>query len=181
MWIPIAIVENDGICSLKVDAKTAGAGGQDEDELGAVFLVEAVDGGLAIDVVGVAIDAAVLVAAHVHKVLEDIQNARHLGKDEDSAAALLEPLEELVEHVQLAAVLDQVVAERVEGSVLHAFEEVRVSTALAQLHDDVEDGGSVLLGALSGDRIDIAKQELLVQLLLDLGHTDHDECLRLGG
>mmetsp|Transcript_28915 Transcript_28915/g.83963 ORF Transcript_28915/g.83963 Transcript_28915/m.83963 type:complete len:731 (+) Transcript_28915:2411-4603(+) len=177
--IPIRIVENAGIGRLEVDAKTTGAGGKDEGELGAVLDVEDVDGGLAIGVIGVAIDAAVLVAAHVHKILEDVQNARHLGEDEDSAATLLEPLEELVEHVELAAVVDQVIAEWVEGSVLHALEEIGMATALAQLHDDIEDGRSVLLCALSGDGIDIAKQQLLVQLLLDLGHTDHDEGLRL--
>ena len=120
--VPIRIIKDTGIGRLKIDAKTTGAGGQNKGELGAILGIEDVNGGLAIGIVGITIDATVLVAAHVHKVLKDVQNARHLGEDEDTATALLESLEELVEHVELSAIVDQVLAERVEGPVLNALE-----------------------------------------------------------
>lgn len=55
-----------------------------------------------------------------------------------------------------------------------------MTTALSELHDDIKNSRSVLLGTLAGDGIDITQQQLLVQLLLDLGHTNHDESLCLG-
>ena len=41
LWVPVAVVENDGVRGLQVDAQSARARGHEEDEEGAALLVEA--------------------------------------------------------------------------------------------------------------------------------------------
>ena len=48
-----------------------------------------------------AVDSAVLVVAHAAVVLQDVEDPRHLGEDEDSVALFLELFEKLVEENEL--------------------------------------------------------------------------------
>ena len=72
---------------------------------------------------GIAVNATVLVPVHDHVVLEDVQDTRHLREDEHAMPLLLEPLEELVDHVELPAVVHQVLAKplRTESLALEDF------------------------------------------------------------
>ena len=65
-------------------------------------------------------------------VLEDLQHARHRAEDEHAVAVGLQPAEQLVEHGQLARVLDEVLALDPRRARLGPLEEVRV---VAHLRD----------------------------------------------
>ena len=110
LGVPVRVVEHDRVRGLQVDAEAARARRQQEDELVAVRRVVGLDEVVALLVGRVAVDAAVLVVAHGHEVLEDVEERRHLAEDEDAVAAVLELREELVEEHELAAVGDDVVA-----------------------------------------------------------------------
>ena len=141
----MAVVGDAGVGGLKVDTQAASAGGQNETKLCAPWCVEGINRRLAVNIFGVAVDTTVLIFAHVHKVFEDVEDARHLSEDEHAASTLLKSLEGLVQHVELATVLNKVFAERVEGPILDALEKIRVAGALAELHNNVQDGGPILL------------------------------------
>mmetsp|Transcript_5634 Transcript_5634/g.14077 ORF Transcript_5634/g.14077 Transcript_5634/m.14077 type:complete len:265 (-) Transcript_5634:1604-2398(-) len=53
-----------------------------------------------------------------------------------------------------------------------------MAAAFSELHDDVEDGRPVLR-LVSGEGIEVAKEQLLVQLFLHLGHSHHHDGFRL--
>ncbi|MEY3847781.1 MAG: hypothetical protein RL615_771, partial [Pseudomonadota bacterium] len=69
LWVPVRVVQDHGVRGVQVDAHAARARGQQEGELLATGPVVRVDVVLAHLVRRVAVDAAVLVAAHDHVVL----------------------------------------------------------------------------------------------------------------
>jgi hypothetical protein len=44
VWVPVRVVDDDGVGRVQVDAETSGTRGQQEAELFSAFLVEAIDG-----------------------------------------------------------------------------------------------------------------------------------------
>lgn len=71
--------------------------------------------------------------------------------------------------------------QRVQCTIFDALEQIWVTTAFAELHDDIQNGGAIFSSIVSRKRIQISQQKLFVQLLLHLGHSHHDNCLRLWG
>jgi hypothetical protein len=49
-------------------------------------------------------------------------------------------------------------------------------TALPQLHDNIQNRRPIFARVLTYNAINIAKQQLLIQLLLHPGHADIDDC-----
>ena len=114
---------------------------------------------LAILVVSAAVDAAVVEGLRHKVVLDNVEHARHLTKDEHTVPLGFHTHQQFVHEVHLATRLVQVWAKRWQGAVLNVGEEVGVVAALAQLHDDVEDGGAASLafrGHCSVDTVDVA-------------------------
>ena len=110
--------------------------------------------------------AAVLVLAQVTVVLDDVEHARHRHEDEHAVAARQQPLEQLVEHDHLAAVLHHVLAVDEGRPGLGPLEEVRVVAHLAQVHDDVLRVRRALAAAAVAERLQVAHQHLAVPLRL---------------
>ena len=94
-------------------------------------------------------------------VLENVEHARHLTKNQHATTALLELRQQLVHEHHLAAVLRQVPVGGVGRTGLGAVEQVRVVAALAQLHEDVVQAHLV---ATSGavHHVDVLHQDLRV-------------------
>jgi hypothetical protein len=178
------IIDDNNIGRCKVDAEPTGTGAQHEHELVTARGVVLVDHAGAVVVCSLTVEAAVAVPAPPAIVLQDIQhtshlkfstscikqqknsnnilekdNERHLAKDEDAGALLLELDEQLVQHNELATVCHNplknkknikrrrgkclpVLEDMEVGGIgrpgLGAVEEVGVVAALAQLHEDVE-------------------------------------------
>lgn len=128
--------------------------------------------------IGVAVDAAVLVAAHAEIVLENVEHARHLRKDQAPRALRFQTLQELVKNDQFTTIIefrynyhtssergeipssDEVLAFDIRRSRLSAREEVGMVDALAELHQNVR---KPRLGPTRHvDRIQILAQHLLV-------------------
>lgn len=88
--IPVRIIQHHDICRRKVDPQTARARGQQKHKPFRAFAVKLVDRELAVHARGVAVDAAVLVTAVDAVVLQNIDDTRHLRKNKNPRAALLE-------------------------------------------------------------------------------------------
>ena len=108
--VPVRIEEDDRVGRLQVDAEPAGPRRQEEDELRRALRVERDDRLVALGAARAAVDPAVLVLPHAAVVLEDVEHSRHLREDQHSVAVLLQPLEQLVQHDELAARLDKMLA-----------------------------------------------------------------------
>ena len=131
LWIPVRIVQDARIGRLEVNAQTTSTGRQDKTKLFTVGLVEALNGTLTVFVVGVTVNTAVVVPTHDHQVLQDVKDTSHLRKDEHSRTAFLELLEQLVDHGQFAAVIHEMLTERIEGPILDSLQQKRLSTTLS--------------------------------------------------
>uniref|UniRef100_A0AAG5DLD8 Uncharacterized protein n=1 Tax=Anopheles atroparvus TaxID=41427 RepID=A0AAG5DLD8_ANOAO len=171
--VPVGVIDDDHVGRGQVDAQPAGTRRQHEDELGAVLRVVVGDHVRAVLVRRLAIEPAVLVAAPVAKVLQDVQHARHLAEDEYARVLLLQLPEQLVEHHHLAGVLQQVVVGRVRRARLGPVEQVRVVGALAQLHEDVLQAHLLHL-ARPVHHVDVLHQDLGVPVALHLRQADED-------
>jgi len=154
--VPVAVVEDDNVGRGQVDAKAASSSCEQKHKLKRAFFsfhlnlfswetyfagawtVVVVNLGCARLVVGLAVDAAILVATEVEVIFQQVENTAHLGEEEDTRAVGLELCQEEVQHHHLARGLDQVLVRRVRRAGLNAIKEVRVVAALAQLHDNVE-------------------------------------------
>mmetsp|Transcript_22778 Transcript_22778/g.67502 ORF Transcript_22778/g.67502 Transcript_22778/m.67502 type:complete len:715 (+) Transcript_22778:982-3126(+) len=175
--VPVAVVDDDRVGRLQVDAEPARARGEEEEEAVRVGLVEGVNHLLPLRPTRRPVDAAIVKAILVPVgavVLEDVEHARHLREDEDAGALRLEPHEQLVEQRHLAGVGHEVVAKRRQRLVLDALEEVRVVAALAQLHEQV-----VERDRLAIRRGEVLVEDLLVLLLLPLRQGGVEDVLRL--
>jgi hypothetical protein len=93
---------------------------------------------------GISINSTILLPPHHHEILQNVENARHLRKNQDAIASFLELFEQFVHHYEFATILNQVLA-RIERAILHAIKEIGMPTALAQLHDNIENGGPILI------------------------------------
>ena len=176
--VPVAVVDDDGIGGGEVDTQTSGAGGEEEDKLLRAGGVVRVDHVLARVPVGVTVDAAVLVPAEEEVILEDVEEAGHLGEDEDAAALLLELLEQLIEEDHLTGVLHEVLAGEEGRAGLGTLEQIRVVAALAQLHHHVQQSAPV---AAAVHNLDVLLERALVVVLLHLGQANLEDHLLLGG
>ena len=104
----VRVVKDARVRGLQIDAQSTRPSGENETEDVAPGFIEVVNVRFAVFVVGVAIDATILVPAHHHKVFEDVQNAGHLRENQNSIAALVQAFEEFVHHGQLPAIVYQV-------------------------------------------------------------------------
>lgn len=166
--LTIRVVQDTRIGRLEIDSEAASSCRQYETELVASFTVEIVNCPLSVFVVSVAVDSAILVAAHYHKIFENIQDSRHLSENQNTVSSFLQPLEQLVHHRELATVLHKMFAKRIERAVFNTFKEIRVSAAFTKLHHDVEDRRSVLARRFTSDTVQISQKKLLVKLFLHL-------------
>ena len=73
-----------GTTYLQVDTQTSCAGTQNETKLFAIRSIEFIDRSLSSIIIGVTINTAVLVTTLEQKVLQDIQNTRHLSENENT-------------------------------------------------------------------------------------------------
>ncbi|GIX63107.1 NADH-quinone oxidoreductase subunit L [Babesia caballi] len=183
LGVPVAVVENYHVGGGQVDAEPAGAGRQQEDADLAVGVVEGRNLVVAVLAGSVAVDAEARVAPHATVVLQNVEHASHQGKNQHARVRLEEAVQQLVHHVQLARVLDEVLAERVGVPVLPPLEEVGVVARLAQLHGQVlqlhlHDRGVAVVGAQLRN---IAAEQVAVQPLLHGAQRNHQEQLVLGG
>mmetsp|Transcript_32858 Transcript_32858/g.77904 ORF Transcript_32858/g.77904 Transcript_32858/m.77904 type:complete len:460 (-) Transcript_32858:740-2119(-) len=176
LGIPVGVVQHNDVGSSQIDSEAAGSGGEQEDKLLRVLLVERVDGVLAVIPGCVTVDPAVLVAFVQAVILQYVEHASHLREDEHAAVPLLQLRQQFVEEDELAAVLDQVIARDERRPRLRPLEQVRVVAALSELHDDVEEARA-LRPAVDG--LDVLLQEGRVVLLLHRAHADLEDRLLL--
>ena len=85
---------------------------------------------------------AVSVPAEAQVVIKDVQESRHLAKDQHLEALLEQLGQEEIEDLELHAVVDQMLPVDERWTGLNILEEVRMVADLPQLHDGV----SQLLG-----------------------------------
>ena len=81
-------------------------------------------GGVGAGIGDLAVEAAVLVALPEAVVLQNVEHARHLAEDQNARALLLQLAQQLVEHKELAAVVEKVRVGRVRRPRLGAIKEV---------------------------------------------------------
>ena len=98
MWVPVAVIDDDGVSGGEVDAQAPRPGGQQEDEDVRVG-VEGTDGFLAVLPAHAAIDAAGLVALPLQVGIQQVQHLGHLGTRQTDAGRA----ELLTETMQLTA------------------------------------------------------------------------------
>mmetsp|Transcript_39745 Transcript_39745/g.128644 ORF Transcript_39745/g.128644 Transcript_39745/m.128644 type:complete len:201 (-) Transcript_39745:581-1183(-) len=179
--VPVAVVDDDRVGRLQVNAEPARARGEEEEEAVRVGLVEGVNHLLPLRPARRSVDAAIVKAILVPVgavVLEDVEHARHLREEEHAVASPLEPAEQLVEEYHLPAVEDEalVVDER---RLLRAVEQVRVVGTFAQLHQDVVHAAAVV--ALHRvEHVDVFGEDVLVPGALQLRHANQQLDLALG-
>ena len=107
LWVPIAIKNDNGISDLKIDAEATGTRAKEEDETIRAGPAEAVYCGLAVSTADPSVEALEGVAAVREVILEDVEDADHLGEDEDLMAVGLEPGEELIDEDKLSGGRDE--------------------------------------------------------------------------
>mmetsp|Transcript_14388 Transcript_14388/g.42483 ORF Transcript_14388/g.42483 Transcript_14388/m.42483 type:complete len:268 (-) Transcript_14388:898-1701(-) len=182
--VPVAVVQDHSVCGLQIDSKPTSARRQEEHELLRAWAVERVNEILSLFICGLAIDAAVWVPSRHKKVVENVEHPSHLREDENTVALGAELHQEPVQQDEFATVRHKVLPVRIQGSVLHTLEEVRVVTALAKLHDNVQDRRPISAAALSvlaEKHVTVPGQQVLVHVLLHLGHANVEDRLSLGG
>ena len=106
--VPVAVVENDSVGGHEIDAEAAGTGAQEENKNLAALFDEAGDLFIPIFHGGISVDAVVLVPSEVHVVLQNVQDACHLGENEHLMfhATVLKFCEQLVENHDFSGGLD---------------------------------------------------------------------------
>ncbi len=87
--VPVAVKEDHNVGFLQIQTETAGSRGEEEQELVAVFLHEAVDHLLACVSSDATVDPAVLVATVPAVVFENVQHTRHLAENQHSGTFFL--------------------------------------------------------------------------------------------
>mmetsp|Transcript_8845 Transcript_8845/g.30409 ORF Transcript_8845/g.30409 Transcript_8845/m.30409 type:complete len:769 (-) Transcript_8845:151-2457(-) len=176
--VPVRVVQDDDIGGVQVDSEATCPRGKQEGKLLRVGGVVRIDALLPVLSRGVSVNPAVLVPPKEHVVLEDVEQAGHLGEDKDARTLLLQPGQELVQQDHLSSVLDQMHVSRERRSRLGALEQVRVIAALPQLHHDVEQPAPL---PRTVDGVDVLLHQVLVPLQLHLAHTNLQDGLLLGG
>ena len=71
-------------------------------------------------------------------VLKDIEHARHLRENENAMSLRLCLADQLVKHLELCAVFDEMLTLNKGRAGLLALKQVAVVRALAELHEDIE-------------------------------------------
>lgn len=102
--IPVAVVEDHGVCAGQVDAHASTASGQDEAEDASVC-VESLHEGLSLFHAGAAVQTEVDVSVVVEELLQHIQHASHLSEDEHAVTTGLQLPQQRVESLKLPAVV----------------------------------------------------------------------------
>lgn len=134
-------------------------------------------------VTGVSINAAVLIALTDHVIFQNVNHARHLTENQHTVTALFHLAEQLVQQHHLTTIHVQVLAHGILSTILHSREEVRMVAALAELHDDVQNGRTGAVGVSGGgavDGVDVAHQHTAVEVLLHRRHACEEDGLGLG-
>ena len=102
--VPVRVVEDDGIGTGEIDAKSAGTRRQDKHKNTSVG-VEALHHNLAhLDASG-AVQPEISVAVITQELLEDVEHARHLREDEAPVTAAAQLPEQRSQRLELAAVV----------------------------------------------------------------------------
>ena len=107
-----------------------------------------------------------------------------MGKKKYSVTKFLESQEKLIEKDKLTTILYQMLTQRRESSILHTREQVRMASALAELHDNVQDGRARTsppssAGSLALKNVNISHENILIELLLTLAHPGEEDSLVL--
>ncbi len=102
-WIPVLIVEDDGISTSKIDTETTGPRGEDKAE-DPIVVVEPVREYLALLNLCRAVETEVLVPMDVEELFQDVQDLGHLSKYQNRWPPGLEFAKKPVQGLQLPAV-----------------------------------------------------------------------------
>lgn len=125
-----------------------------------------------------AVNTTITESSHDQVVFQNVQDSRHLGKEEDTVATFLEAFQQLVKEDHLATIFHQVLAQRRKGSIFDSGKEVRMPRTLTKLHHNVENGSTTTRSP--PNRINVANQNITVKLFLHLTHSGKENCLVLG-
>ena len=107
--VPVAVIEDDGVCRGEVDAQPPRPGAQQEHE----DVIAALEVGHHVPPLrdlAAAIQPDVGVLPVAHELLQQVDHPGHLGVDEHPVPALLEPGQQPIQHIELASVRDQALA-----------------------------------------------------------------------
>lgn len=107
------VVNDDCVCSRKVDPEASRPSGEEEEPGGGVVAVEVVDALLPLLPGNRPVNSASPVAFLLKIAVEEIEHLCHLGKDEDLVLLGMKSVEEAVEELHLAALSDNLLRLRV--------------------------------------------------------------------
>mmetsp|Transcript_44997 Transcript_44997/g.74558 ORF Transcript_44997/g.74558 Transcript_44997/m.74558 type:complete len:441 (-) Transcript_44997:289-1611(-) len=180
--VPIAIVDDDDIRRLQIDAETASTRRQQEHKQLALGRIKLIHRRLSIFARRTAINPAIVMLSNGAIIFQDIQNARHLTEDEHTTARQFQLRQQLIEQQQFAAIRNQMLAKRIQAHIFDAVKQVRMIGAFAQLHHQVQQRGLAHLVDIARrlNQIHLLQQQLLVHILLQRGHADKQDELSLG-
>jgi len=63
--------------------------------------------------------------------------------NKNPTSSLLQTLQQFVHHIQFTAIINQVLSQQIQQTILNSFEQARMPTAFPELHDNVKHGCSV--------------------------------------
>mmetsp|Transcript_47611 Transcript_47611/g.79829 ORF Transcript_47611/g.79829 Transcript_47611/m.79829 type:complete len:768 (+) Transcript_47611:2909-5212(+) len=176
LGVPVAVVQDHGVGGRQVDAQAPGAGGQHEEEHGAVGGVEALHALVPLEGAGAPVEAVVRVALPDQVVLHDVQHPRHLAEQQHAVALGLQPRQQLVQDPHLPGVVDDLLVGDERRPLLCAIKEVWVIAGLPQLHHNVQQLGLTARPLIDDRRVFC--QDVRVPLALHLRHpTPHVDLL----
>eukprot|EP00951_Prasinocladus_malaysianus_P020726 scaffold170102_cov49-Prasinocladus_malaysianus.AAC.2 len=112
---PVRVKHDDRVGGLQVEPQPSGPGGEHEEEVRGVLLVELGHIVAAVLRVGGPVQAHVQVAAHLQVVLQDVELAGHLAEEQHAVARRLELGQDVVQDEHLAAGADDLLGVDLES------------------------------------------------------------------
>lgn len=108
--VPVTVEENNDVSFMQVDAQTTCSGGEDKNLLVGGWRLEVFNPDLTVVSSGLAVDAAVLVAAIPQEVVQYIEQSRHLAENKDFKVLSDQLRQQQVQDLELLARGDEVVS-----------------------------------------------------------------------
>ena len=147
--VPVRVKNDDGVCSLKVQAQSSSSCAEQEHIELAVGFVEKLHSFLAVFGLGGPIEPQVANSSELEIRLHDVHEMSHLGEDEHAMSESFEFGQDAIDELKFAGRADDPL---VVADVIVIFEEeVRVVAAFPQLHHQVGQSGLADLARVVGE------------------------------